>query len=126
MRLFGIDITGCTFGLSSVNTSLENAEEHFIRPNISNNFAQHKKYKNLLQHKNAIFQESTESGCKKESAQVISMDYDNTPVSLHRINIITHTQYPYKILLNCICLILLLTGYRIYFFTRNPVHTSGN
>ena len=32
MRLFGIDITGNTFGISGVNSTIDEAEEHFIRP----------------------------------------------------------------------------------------------
>ena len=32
LRLFGIDITGYTFGISGVNSTIDEAEEHFIRP----------------------------------------------------------------------------------------------
>ena len=32
LRLFGIDITGCAFGLSGVNPAINDAEENFIRP----------------------------------------------------------------------------------------------
>ena len=33
LRLFGIDITGFTFGFSIVDQTIYDAEDHFIRPN---------------------------------------------------------------------------------------------
>ena len=38
LRLFGIDITGCTFGLSEMNTSTEDAENKFIQPGSANEY----------------------------------------------------------------------------------------
>ena len=36
--MFGIDITGCTFGLSEINTSTEDAENKFIQPGSANEY----------------------------------------------------------------------------------------
>ena len=69
LRSFGIDITGCTFGLSCLSASTDNAEENFIHPEDTDEF--------MLQNKLGITQDSVrtlarnnyELRCKEESAQ---------------------------------------------------------
>ena len=51
LRLFGIDITGCAFGLSGVNPAINDAEENFIRPKDAEKLYFKHKCKTMLTNK---------------------------------------------------------------------------
>ena len=51
LKLFGIDITGFAFGLSSVNSITNDAEEDFIRPKNAVKLYLKRKYKTILNNK---------------------------------------------------------------------------
>ena len=67
LRLFGIDITGCTFGLSSLSTSVEIADENFIHPEQVNEFILQNRLKKIQYHTNTMQNIRNETGCKEEA-----------------------------------------------------------
>ena len=69
LRSFGIDITGCTFGLSCLSASTDNAEENFIHPEDTEEFMPQKKSGTMQDSVRMLPRHNYELRYKEESAQ---------------------------------------------------------
>ena len=74
LRLFGIDITGCTFGLSSLKSSTEDAENNFIHPKHANSFVLHNKLR-ILHTNDHETHNYMNTNYKQEATKIVSDDY---------------------------------------------------
>ena len=80
MRLFGIDITGFTFGISGVNSVIDDAEERFMQPKKLGSFS-------LEYSPKTIVRSSSAEGIPRKNYETNTAIDEDIVVSQEQVNI---------------------------------------